>query len=61
MLQSLSTRVNKLRRKENGYLLLEPKLSEDTSIKKVIKESLVAVLGEAAAVRYSKIREPKQW
>jgi len=49
-LQTLSTRVNKVRRTANGNLLLELNRSEDTSTEE-ITESLEAVLGEATAVR----------
>ncbi|XP_070851452.1 uncharacterized protein [Drosophila suzukii] len=49
-LQSLSTRLNKVRRTANGNLLLELNRSKDTSTEE-IKESLEAVLGEATAAR----------
>jgi len=49
-LQSLSTRVNKVRRTANGNPLLELNRSEDTSTE-AIKERIEAVLGEATAVR----------
>jgi len=49
-LQSLSTRVNKVRSTATVTLLLELNRSEDTSTE-AIKDSLGAVLGEATAVR----------